>query len=107
MYRIAIIDDDSNARGQAHLLAAKYFTERRESAAFAICEGKENLPKEYDCYLQGDAERMSLLRTMDEMPPWAGVKKPLKRETFFELLERWEKQHKAELTAGSEECVDR
>lgn len=90
MYRIAIIESNPDQREQAHRLAASFFAQRQENVAFVICESPDQLPRYYDCYLQGDEQGISLLNAADEVSPFATVKKPLEQNTFFNMLARWQ-----------------
>ncbi|MEG0765318.1 MAG: hypothetical protein RRY65_03990 [Pseudoflavonifractor sp.] len=89
LYRIAIIDQDFTARERTHCLAASFFAQRGESAAFVICAGTEELPAYYDCYLRGDAARVSLLRSAEETLPWHSTEKPLETDAFYAMLSAW------------------
>ncbi|MEG1858313.1 MAG: hypothetical protein RR216_06195 [Pseudoflavonifractor sp.] len=89
MYRIAIIDQDPEAREETHRLAAAFFEQRGESAAFVIGADTAELPAYYDCYLMGAAERVLVLRTPEETPPWASVKKPLELSEFAAIMAAW------------------
>lgn len=88
MYRIAIIEENADAREETHRLAALFFAQRQESVAFVICRDRGDLPEYYDCYLLGDAQSVSILRGSDKLP-WKTVCKPLEQEPFFEMLAAW------------------
>ncbi|MEG2176211.1 MAG: hypothetical protein RRY97_04980 [Oscillibacter sp.] len=88
MYRIAIVEKDPDAREEIHRLAALFFTRRKESAAFVICETRGDLPPYYDCYLLGDERCVALLRGPEEAA-LETVSKPLEEAKFFEMLEKW------------------
>ncbi|MEG2176712.1 MAG: hypothetical protein RRY97_07525 [Oscillibacter sp.] len=90
MYRIAIIESNPDEREQAHRLAAAFFAQRQENVAFVICESPDQLPRYYDCYLQGDEQGVSILNAADGKSLFAAVKKPLEQDAFFSMLEKWQ-----------------
>ncbi|MEG2679946.1 MAG: hypothetical protein RR949_08375 [Oscillospiraceae bacterium] len=91
MYRIAIIDNDPDARELTHRLAAAFFAQRKESAAFVICENSSGLPGHYDCYLSGESDSLSLRMESEAGAPLEQIQKPVEQEAFFEMLAHWQK----------------